>query len=144
MREGKTLSEINCESAVLGGASAVCPPRSSRLFCLFFSVDQVKFNPLLEKETQPHHKPVSERGARRQRVSALFLAECPHCTHARFGVQTRIWGGFALCPNFPNTWLLLARINCLTKTLYPSFDVRPTRTGFVVNISVHTSRQVQT
>uniref|UniRef100_A0A3B3IGP7 Mitogen-activated protein kinase kinase kinase kinase n=1 Tax=Oryzias latipes TaxID=8090 RepID=A0A3B3IGP7_ORYLA len=57
VREGKTLSEINCESAVLGGASAVCPPRSSRLFCLFFSVDQVKFNPLLEKETQPHHKP---------------------------------------------------------------------------------------
>uniref|UniRef100_A0A3P9IX53 Mitogen-activated protein kinase kinase kinase kinase n=1 Tax=Oryzias latipes TaxID=8090 RepID=A0A3P9IX53_ORYLA len=68
VREGKTLSEIN--------------------------FDQVKFNPLLEKETQPHHKPVSERGARRRRVSALFLAECPHCTHARFGVQTRIWGGF--------------------------------------------------
>uniref|UniRef100_A0A3P9MJD4 Mitogen-activated protein kinase kinase kinase kinase n=1 Tax=Oryzias latipes TaxID=8090 RepID=A0A3P9MJD4_ORYLA len=68
VREGKTLSEIN--------------------------FDQVKFNPLLEKETQPHHKPVSERGAWRRQASALFLAECPHCTHARFGVQTRVWGGF--------------------------------------------------
>uniref|UniRef100_A0A3B3CUU5 Mitogen-activated protein kinase kinase kinase kinase n=1 Tax=Oryzias melastigma TaxID=30732 RepID=A0A3B3CUU5_ORYME len=61
VREGKTLSEIN--------------------------FDQVKFNPLLEKETQPHHKPVSGLGARRRLVAAFCFLNI-HTTHACFGPKS--------------------------------------------------------
>lgn len=73
-REGKTLSEINCEFLPNVNSFSVWFFRPENSFCVSLfplsshlspsptfslSVGQVKFDPPLRKETEPHHEPVS-------------------------------------------------------------------------------------